>query len=343
VTGGGGGPIDLRLQRDVVTYKPTVMTIMLGMNDASYRAFDSHIFDTYASGYEHIVEKVKQALPHLRLTLIQPSPFDDVTRAPSFAGGYNAVLVRYGEYVKELAQKQGATVADLNTPVVSALEKAKTLDADTAQKIVPDRVHPAAGGHLLMAEALLKAWNAPPTVTAVGIDAPSQNVMRQENTQVTELRGGESLSWTEKDAALPMPLDLGDSVLKLALHASDVVEALDQEPLQVTGLTAPRYTLKIDGEEAGSFTREQWAQGINLALQPTPMLRQAQSVHGLTTRHNNLHNIRWREVQVPLQDNPSHRIQAALDALDSLEADLVKQQRAAAQPKPHHYELVPQP
>src|SRR5216117_4464636 len=34
VTGGGGGPIDRRLQRDVIAYKPTVVTIMLGMNDA---------------------------------------------------------------------------------------------------------------------------------------------------------------------------------------------------------------------------------------------------------------------------------------------------------------------
>src|SRR4030081_865423 len=33
VSGGGGGPIDVRLKRDVFTYKPTVMTIMLGMND----------------------------------------------------------------------------------------------------------------------------------------------------------------------------------------------------------------------------------------------------------------------------------------------------------------------
>src|SRR5205809_6270511 len=43
VTGGGGGPIDLRLRRDVFAYKPTVMTIMLGMNDGSYRAFDQAI------------------------------------------------------------------------------------------------------------------------------------------------------------------------------------------------------------------------------------------------------------------------------------------------------------
>src|SRR5580693_8359167 len=33
VTGGGGGPIDLRLSRDVFPYHPTVVTIMLGMND----------------------------------------------------------------------------------------------------------------------------------------------------------------------------------------------------------------------------------------------------------------------------------------------------------------------
>src|SRR6516165_8120674 len=52
VNGGGGGPIDRRLWRDVFAYKPTVVTVMLGMNDASYRAFDGKIFDTYAKGYE---------------------------------------------------------------------------------------------------------------------------------------------------------------------------------------------------------------------------------------------------------------------------------------------------
>src|SRR5207248_9039634 len=92
VTGGGGGPIDRRLERDVIAYKPTVMTIMLGMNDASYRAFDQTIFDTYAKGYKHIVQKVKAAVPGIRFTLIDPSPFDDVTRNPNFPGAYNAVL-----------------------------------------------------------------------------------------------------------------------------------------------------------------------------------------------------------------------------------------------------------
>src|SRR5436305_10058756 len=133
-TGGGGGPIDLRLERDVIAYRPTVMTIMLGMNDASYRPFDQAIFDTYANGYRHIIEKMKAAVPNLRFTLIQPSPFDDVTRAPTTAGGgYNLVLVRYGDFVKELAQKESLQLADLNTPIVAALEKAKTADLTLSQ------------------------------------------------------------------------------------------------------------------------------------------------------------------------------------------------------------------
>ena len=63
VSGGGGGPIDVRLRRDVIAYRPTVMTIMLGMNDGRYRTFDEAIFHEYASGYEKIIHDVKTALP----------------------------------------------------------------------------------------------------------------------------------------------------------------------------------------------------------------------------------------------------------------------------------------
>src|ERR1700716_1513846 len=100
VTGGGGGPIDVRLQRDVYPYRPTVMTIMLGMNDGRYRAFDDATFDTFATGYKYIVKSVKTALPNLRITAIEPSPYDDVTREPLFPGGYNAVLVSYGGFLR---------------------------------------------------------------------------------------------------------------------------------------------------------------------------------------------------------------------------------------------------
>lgn len=342
VTGGGGGPIDLRLQRDVFAYKPNVMTIMLGMNDGSYRAFDQKIFDTFANGYRHIIQSVKATLPGIRITVIQPSPYDDVTRDPNFEGGYNAVLVRYGDFVKAMAGSEKLTVADLNSPIVAALRKANELDAETAKKIVPDRVHPGPVGHLLMAEALLKAWNAPATVAAVEIAAAGKRVVNAENTDVSGLETGGTISWTETDKALPMPLNMQDTVLALALRASDFVDALDSEPLRVTGLTAARYTLQIDGDTVGTFTKEELASGINLATLPTPMAKQAATVHDLTLKHNTVHFARWRQVQVPLANEQAPHLQAALDALDALEADLVQQQRAAAQPKAHHFTLAAQ-
>lgn len=341
VTGGGGGPIELRLNRDVIIHRPTVVTIMLGMNDGRYRAFDQDIFNAYSAGYERMIQMLRTALPSARMTLIQPSPYDDVTRDPGFEGGYNAVLVRYGQFIKELAQRQGLEVADLNTPVVEALRKAKAADAATAQKIVPDRVHPAPPGHLLMAGALLKAWGAPGLVSSVEIDAATGRATKSENTLITDLLSGSSISWTQTDKALPMALDLKDPVSALAIRSSDFVQTLDQQPLIVTGLKNSHYALAIDGEEVGVFGREALAEGLNLAVQPTPMARQAASVHALTLKHDNIHFLRWRQIQLPLENDPLIQKPAVLGALDSLEMEILQAQRAMAQPKLHRFELIP--
>jgi lysophospholipase L1-like esterase len=343
VSGGGGGPIDRRIARDVIPFKPTVVTIMLGMNDGSYRAFDQGIFDTYANGYRHIVHSMKSALPGVRITAIEPSPFDDVTREPNFPGGYNAVLVRYGEFVAELAKSEGLNVADLNTPVVAALNKAKAADPKVASRIVPDRVHPGPGGHLLMAESLLKSWNAPALVTSVTIDAAAR-AGEGQNTVISGLKaeaGG--LEWSQKDGALPFYLDPEDKALQLAVASSDFVEAMNQQPLKVTGLSGARYTLTIDAERAGTFTKDQLAAGVNLATLETPMQAQAKRVHELTRRHNEIHFARWRQVQVPLEDDYLRNQQPALEALDALEKELIARQRAAAQPVSHRYRLTPEP
>lgn len=340
VTGGWAGPIDLRLKRDVFPYRPTVMTIMLGMNDGKYQAFDEQIFDVYNTGYKHILASIKATLPGIRLTLIEPSPYDDVTRATRFPGGYNAVMVRYGQFVKDLAREQGCDLADLNTSIVAALEKAEAADPQTAQKIIPDRVHPGPSGHLLMAEALLKAWNAPATVTDVQIDAAAVRTVQADNTKVSGLKASDGLSWTQTDKALPMPVNMEDPVVRLAMQSSDFFRAVDWQPLKVTGLKDGLYLLKIDGQKLGTFTREQLAEGLNLAGLPTPMVKQSQAVHNFTVKHNNVHAARWRELQVALGQQSLPHKAGAMEALDKVEADLVALQRQAAQPRAYHYELL---
>jgi lysophospholipase L1-like esterase len=350
VVGGGGGKIDERLRRDVFTHRPTVMTIMVGMNDAGYQEFDPAFFKVYSEGYTRLLALVKQALPQLRLTLLEPSPFDDWTAghawrlaAPPIKGGYNATLVRYGQFVGELAREHRLNVADLNAPIADVLRKALASDPLLAQKIIPDRIHPAAAGHLLMATALLKSWNAPAIVTAVELDATDKRVVRLENTKISAFKTDDGISWTQNDEALPLPLDLKDPALMLVVRLSDIAESLDQQTLKVTHLSAPRYVLKIDGEEIGAWTKEQLAAGLNLALLPTPMLRQAMAVYDLTLRHNRMHFVRWREVQVQFDKDNLADLPKTLNALDALEAELIKRQRAAAPSPAHRYELIPQP
>ncbi|MGH9454219.1 MAG: SGNH/GDSL hydrolase family protein, partial [Terriglobia bacterium] len=346
VGGGGGGPIDVRLSRDVSSFHPTVMTIMLGMNDGGYEPFNQKKFDTFSTGYQHIVDSVKKALPGIRITAIEPSPFDDVTSPATLFGkplvAYNEVLIRYGQFVQALGKKDGLEVADFNAPVVNVLKKAMALDPPLARKIIPDRIHPAPAGHMVMAEALLKAWGAPSTVTAVVIDAGNQRVEEEQNTRVEHLaQNGVALSWTQMDGSLPMPVDQKNPLVKLVLRSSDFVKALDQEELSVKRLSAPSYVLKIDGKSAGVFTSQDLEAGINLAVLPTPMAAQAQQVHKLTLEHNDLHGASVESIQVPSEGgNWPHR-KEALKALDQLEQDMVERQRADAQPKLHHYTLTP--
>jgi lysophospholipase L1-like esterase len=348
IYGGGGGTADDRLSRDVFAFKPTIVTMMFGMNDGCYMEFNADCFKAFKDGYEHDLKSIKAELPQTRLTLLQPSPFDDWTDshawrlAPPIKGGYNTVIVRFGQYVNELAGQNQMNSADVNAPLVEIIKKAQNADRALAQNIVPDRIHPSAAGGWIMASAVLRSWNAPALVSVVEVDAATAKVVTEDGTKISELTTDRQLSWTQLDQALPLPLDLGDKTMALVLDLSDVVATLDRETLKVSHLKSGRYTLKIDGGEIGSFTGEELGRGIDLARMKTPMLAQSMAVHALTEAHNRVHFVRWREVQVPFVADGLSDASKAISALDALETELVRRQHAAAQPKPHHYELIPQ-
>ncbi len=348
VSGGGGGPIDLRLQRDVVAYKPTVMTIMLGMNDGLYRAETEDTDKTFFSGYKHIVDTMKLAMPGIRITAIQPSPYDDVTRAPNFPGGYNEVLISFGKWIANYGKEAGLNVADLNTGVVQMLRRANELSPEEAQKIISDRVHPGFSGHLIMAEQLLKSWNVRPVVAAVAIDAASgkATLTSSEHARVSDLTSSHGINWTETDDALPLPFEewegtWGIGPLPLVIRSSKVAEDLNSEPLKITGLKSGVYTVKIDGSAVGTFNNDELARGVNLALLDTPMVKQAKQVYDLTVSHCDIHNQRWRTIQVPLASYNLPQMEPALQSADSLEQAVIAKRHEVGQPKAHYFEVIP--
>jgi hypothetical protein len=246
-------------------------------------------------------------------------------------------------WIQHYANDAHLDVADLNGPVVAMLKKANSEDAATALKILPDRVHPALAGHLVMAEQLLKAWHARPLVSSVTVDAAAGKVTNTAFAKVSDLKTA-PLSWSETDEALPLPFaawlaDDKDHSIALAIQSSDITEALNRQPLRVTGLAEGRYKLTIDGIPVGTWSGQEWADGVNLAVLDTPMARQSVEVRDLTARRIETHQQRWRTFQVPLEKYNLESLDRSLKALDALDAELAARQHAAAQPHAHSFQI----
>ena len=338
VTGGGGGPIDQRLARDVFSEKPTVVTIMLGMNDGGYRTTTPEIDSTYIKGYEHILDSIHEHAPSARVTLIGPSPYDDITGPLTFPGGYNSVMQHFAGIDKDLAQKHDAAFADFNPLVVAAIEKAQAMDPRIAKLLVPDRVHPDPLAHWIMAESLLKAWHAPALVSSVSIDAATGKVVDAQNTTVEPVaKDGDGLHWTETDNGLPLPLVASNATQALLIQLSDIQEALNQEPLRVTGLAAGQYKLTIDDAAIGMFSANALAAGINLADYSTTMLHQAQRVGWLVRDRDEAHYIHLR---MRIRNADTGAQSGGTDKLQVFENSLEDSIYEAAVPKPHVFMLT---
>ena len=386
VAGGAAGPINLRLKRDVYPFKPNVITIMLGMNDGGYTPFNEKRFTKFTTGYTHIIMSLRKHLPDAKITLIEPSPWDDVTHKPFFMwdpkyhgpGSYNDVLIRYGQFVRQLAMKYHLMCVNFNQPLVDVLRKANRINHALATQIIPGRIHPMANGQLVMAEALLKAWGAPATVTAVQVNVGDKAVVKADNTSISGLTVSHGMiAWTQMDKALPMALmDLHDNwpqfpplltwtlsadkfweapgpnwnyvnaVTALVVKLSRFYSTLDQESLKVNGLSAGRYTLKIDGHVIGTFTSGDLSTGINLARYHTPMLAQSYRVMAAIWHEQQTRFYILRDVEVPLQKYGPSALSRKKSALvralyHHLFHHVDAQSYAAARPQAHRYELIP--
>ena len=338
VTGGSGGTIDERLARDVFPHKPTVITVMLGMNDGSYRDNADEIQSAYTKGYEHLLESMQEHAPGARITLLGPSPYDDVTRPAWFPGGYNGVMQHYAELDGRLAEKYHDTFINLNPGVVALLGRAQALDPQIARLVLPDRVHPEVIAHWVMAETLLKGWNAPALVSSVTIDGDRAKLTDAQNATVEAVaREKDGLHWSETEGALPLPFDKANAMQALLLGLTDIDQQLNQETLRITNLEAGRYTLKIDEQVVGTFTGDELSLGINLADFGTPMRSQAQRVSWMVRDRDQAHTIHLRML---IRKENVGNLQGGADVMDQFANSLESSIYEEAAPKVHAYSLI---
>jgi hypothetical protein len=288
-----------------------------------------------------MVVELKTALPAARLYLIRSSPFDDISRPPNFDPGYDHVLRQLGNAVTVVGREQHAAVIDFGRWVDDGIKAVFVEDRALARQILPDRVHPGPAGHLVMGATLLRAWQAPALVARIAIDAKRGAVVEAENAVVSALAVADGkITWDELDYSLPLPLGWEDADTELAQKAGANLEALDDEPLIISGLRLGRYELRIDEQLVGAFTSAELARGVNLARYNTPMRWQAYQVRWGAENGNQLQRVR-RELLVAAAGSPA--LGAAAESLATRDESQQKASSLAVQPQQRHYvvSLVP--
>ena len=180
-------------------------------------------------------------------------------------------------------------------------------------------------------------------MTNVEIDSKAMSATTAENTSITGLRELDgAVVWTQKDLALPMPVPDQEPATLLAVKSSDFMDRLNSEWLRVSNLdSTQKYSLAINGLTVGEFTGAQLASGMNLAKLDTPMMRQASQVLTWTVKRAGVHQLRWRQMQIPYEKDGLPRLASILDQMDALDSDLEARQHSSARTSSTYYELTP--
>lgn len=329
--GGWTAASDERVRRDVKPENPTVITIMLGMNDGGYVPFDARIFGIFQEWYAKLLGWMKEAAPQARITLMDSPPYDDWAHPDTEFKGYSDTVRRFGEHVKNLAEERKLGFVSINTPVTDFVKWALEKDPKRAASIAPDAIHPGPEGQFIIATQVLNHWNVNPVVSDVEINFANSKVVQATKSKVSELKG---FSWKQIDESLPYAVEAPFTLSQtyLGFH-----ERWNRQIVKFRGLASGTYQLFIDGVMVKQADSAAWNQGVNLASAETPMLKQARKVAELVTLLSDARFTRWRQVEFLLKDLSTAK--EAASALRKVEAELKERIQKATQPKTYEYKL----
>lgn len=347
----GGG--NSRFQRDVLSLKPTVLTVDFGMNDGGYQPFNEKLFDAYMKGLQGIADQARQA--NIRVAWITPQP---VEYNPGDAKeAYNETLEKFGDGVKEIAKKNDGLFADQFHPYQSVIRAARAA-GEKGRITAGDAVHPGPPGQALMAASILKALGFPRLVSSVVIKCDDSSAHASDaspqNCRITGLAGNSGgVKFERHDLALPFFPEQARSILKW----TPLLDDMNDYGLKVTGLKAGKYEIKLGGTRVAEHSDAELARGVNLAaaaLAAGPVADQVKDVvKAVTDKTNYYHGQIYSPLVLSrnLAKNPDFKDTAPADVARRREA-LIAQRlqkmpeldvavRKSLEPRPHLVEVVP--
>ena len=327
-----------RFDYDVAVHRPTVATLMLGMNDIGGAPFGKDrdgeqapaklqaLLATYTRDMESIAQKLQAQ--GAKTIFITPSIYDETgNQATAAQVGRNDVLAKCSDIVRTLAAKYAGSVVDFNAPMaqLNAAQQAK----DPAFTLIgKDRIHPGETGHLVMTYLFLKAQGMSGVVATVDIDAPRAQVVTAERCTVSDLQRDPTgaLRFTYLAQSLPFPLP---AEARQAAELVPFTAELNRELVRVQGLNPGSYEIVIDDQVVQTVTAAELQQGVNLAANPkTPQYKQALAVKAQNDRQYTQSANRLRILQATrhftLSKVPGLKIDDVAGCIKHVEAELEK-------------------
>jgi hypothetical protein len=365
-SGVGGDTITKAIARfdvDVAAWKPTVVSVELGMNDRS----DS--VDKYLVNMKNFTAKVKGI--KARPVFLSPNPENngdtlELLQAP------NKRLADFTVALRQFAATEQAPFADQfhqlvdiwgkNKPreaLANILPTLKSMAADdslegvedlrkflAAQEKVKDKVvslegnsvQPGPPGQLMMTAALLKDLGADGFVSSARLKHTGA-LLHNKGCKVSDITIQDGkLSFDRLDDSLPFPIP--DEARK-ALPLFPTILELSQYTLQVTGLTGD-YSIKVNGREIGRVNGAEMEKGVNLTtFAKGPIVDQGKRILAAVAAKEGLVT-QWRHM-APQALAPAAPMDTTA-AFEALAKQIVKADeaiRAAAKPQTLHFELTP--
>ncbi len=277
--------VNKRLNDDVLSLKPQVATLMIGMNNTHYyqkpnmNAWRINKIkenrQMYVKNLDEIVSKFATA--NCKLILFTPSPYDETANLKKKADiGKNAELAYFSDVCKRVAYKNCLAVVDMWRSLMDFNAK---LQKDFPDKSVAgkDRVHPEDFGGFAMMANFIKTVGETKEISTTIIDAKKSEILENYNCDISNLSVTDNgIFFDSFEYALPFSLQ---ESAELGEKYTDFLKEYNKQIFRVSGLKNGKYSLFIDGENVGDYSSESLDLGINLAANTkTPQYKQAEKV-----------------------------------------------------------------
>lgn len=280
-----------RFDQDIAAYKPKYVTVLLGMNDGHYAEYFDDVFTDYSKNMTKLLDEIENT--GATAILMTPTMFDARAKRMQKPGGfmgpkavtfYNATLAYYGAWLRDTAAERGFGFVDLWSPLNDITMRARQKDPKFT--MIPDSVHPAAPGQVVMAVAIVNDLNLPRIVSATSLKLRDGKWAGSgTSAEVSDVTGtSNSVTFTSSEEALPWVLP---AEAQLGVTLTDLGGKFGRETIQVSGLPVGEYSIQIDGQEVANASGDELAAGLDLqSNSKTPQYQQAAKLAELNKKRN---------------------------------------------------------